>query len=74
MLRISAAALLMTGMTACAEWKGEVSATEAELCRTWGASLATISRRDTDQTVAEVQAGYADFLAACPEFEGMIPQ
>lgn len=49
------------------------TATEAELCRQWGASLATRSRRDTEQTQAAIQAGYAAFSLACPAWAYLVP-
>lgn len=48
-------------------------ATEAELCRAWGGSLPTRSHSDTDQTKDEIQAGYAIFAAACPDWDHLIP-
>lgn len=51
----------------------QVTATEAELCRSWGESLPTRSRSDTVQTRAEIQVGYADFLNACPGLEHLVP-
>ena len=49
------------------------TATEAELCRQWGASLATRSRQDTEQTRAEIQKGYAAFALACPQWAHLVP-
>ena len=63
----------MTVLSACDPWTTRGSATEAELCLSWGESLPTRSRQDTPQTAAEIQTGYADFANACPAFAHLIP-
>lgn len=64
---------LTIAMSGCAPWTMQASATEAELCRSWGESLPTRSRIDTAQTRMEIQIGYADFLNACPGLEHLVP-
>lgn len=49
------------------------SAVENTLCRIWGESLPTRSRLDTERTQKEIAEAYADFAAACPAFEHLIP-
>lgn len=73
MLRTFASVFLIVATSACAPSMTQVSATEAELCRSWGESLPTRSRMDTAQTSAEIQVGYADFMNACPAFEHLVP-
>ncbi|GAB5434804.1 MAG: hypothetical protein EpisKO_41740 [Epibacterium sp.] len=51
----------------------EDTASEAEICRQWGQSLATRSRLDTQQTIDEIQSGYAAFSLSCPGWEHLIP-
>jgi len=63
----------MIVLSACAPSTTQATATEAELCRSWGESLPTRSRTDTAQTRAEIQVGYADFANACPAFAHLIP-
>jgi len=48
-------------------------ATENTLCRIWGESLPSRSRADTEQTKREIAESYADFAAACPEWQDLIP-
>jgi hypothetical protein len=67
-LRIFAAALALTVLSSCASWTMPGGATETALCQIWGESLPTRSRRDTAQTQQEIQAAYADFLNACPDW------
>ena len=66
--------LLMTALSGCVNWKAEATATEKELCRTWGESLPTRSKQDTDQTKEEITVAYADFANACPSYASMIPE
>ena len=71
-LMIFAAALIV--LTSCTESTQILAgATERELCRSWGESLPTRSRMDTQQTQDEIQMGYAKFEAACPSHEHLIP-
>jgi hypothetical protein len=51
----------------------QAGATEGALCETWGESLPTRSRSDTEQTASEIQTAYADFLNACPAWAHLIP-
>jgi hypothetical protein len=60
-------------LTACAPLTVPGGATETALCRAWGESLPTRSRADTNQTALEIGAAYADFAAACPGFNNLIP-
>ena len=64
---------LTIGTSACVPSMTQVTATEAELCRSWGESLPTRSRMDTAQTRMEIQIGYADFINACPGFAHLVP-
>lgn len=64
----------MIALIGCVPSMTQVTATEAELCRSWGESLPTRSRADSAQTRAEIQVGYADFLNACPAFSKLVPQ
>tara|TARA_R110002074_G_scaffold278197_1_gene449725 strand:+ start:76 stop:348 length:273 start_codon:yes stop_codon:yes gene_type:complete len=54
--------------------RADAATVPAELCRTWGMSLPTRSRADTPQTAREIEEGYGDFAAACPEFMDLIPE
>lgn len=65
------AALILT--TACVPIGTTGGATEAQLCRSWGMSLPTRSRSDTAQTAEEIERGYGDFAAACPDHVNLIP-
>lgn len=49
------------------------TASEAELCRQWGAALPTRSRSDTQQTKDEIQQAYAAFSLACPGWAHLVP-
>lgn len=60
-------------LTACATTTGPATETEAEICRQWGASLPTRSRQDTKQTQDEIQAAYAAFALACPDWAHLVP-
>lgn len=71
-LKRASLAIALT-LSACGPMKGEVTATEATLCRLWGESLPTRSHRDTEQTQAEIGAAYADFGAACPMSINLVP-
>lgn len=51
----------------------EGGAIETTLCRVWGESLPTRSRHDTAQTQDEIGQAYADFAAACPDHQDLIP-
>jgi hypothetical protein len=73
MLKAFAAVCALSVTSACVGTMTPGSATEAALCETWGKSLPTRSRQDTGQTSEEIQAGYADFSAACPAFADLIP-
>lgn len=64
---------LTFALAACAPSVMQATATEGELCRSWGESLPTRSRMDTAQTRMEIQIGYADFLNACPGLEHLVP-
>ncbi len=70
-------ALSASCLTACASLTGQATETEtrteAELCRQWGQSLPTRSRSDTQQTRDEIQAGYAAFALACPNWKYLVP-
>lgn len=61
--------MILTGCVSLTDQAGAIDA----LCRTWGESLPTRSRQDTEQTVTEIAEGYADFLAACPGWERLVP-
>ena len=65
-----AIALILSG---CAPSMTPDTATERTLCRVWGESLPTRSRRDTEQTKLEISEAYADFAAACPDFVNLVP-
>ena len=65
--------MLALTLTACAPSKMQATATETTLCRVWGESLPTRSRRDTEQTKVEIEQGYADFAAACPDHAHLVP-
>ena len=71
----SIAALLATALilTGCANTKVTAGATETALCRIWGESLPTRSRLDTARTQREIGESYADFGAACPQWEDLVP-
>lgn len=43
------------------------------LCVSWGQSLPTRSREDTNQTQDEIEAAYVTFAAACPNHIDLIP-
>lgn len=75
MLKISLTASLAAGLilSGCASLRVKATATEASLCRAWGEGLATRSRQDTAQTQQEIGESYADFAAACPAFQHLIP-
>ena len=60
-------------LTACGNTPTEVSATENELCLSWGNSLPTKSRSDTVQTIDEINIAYGTFADACPGYEYLIP-
>ena len=60
-------------LSGCADLRMPDTATEQTLCRVWGESLPTRSRQDTDETKREIARAYADFAAACPELEHLIP-
>lgn len=70
---IFAVALAAMSLTGCAGTTIPAGATETALCEVWGASLPTRSRQDTSATQDAVQRAYAQFAAACPAFEEMIP-
>ena len=71
--KIFAAVFLLTVPSGCVNWMTQAGATEGALCETWGESLPTRSRRDTEQTASEIQTAYADFLNACPAWAHLIP-
>ena len=75
MPKIFKIACLITALilTACASSRGPDTATERTLCRVWGESLPTRSRMDTAQTQTEIAAAYADFGAACPLAQHLVP-
>ena len=73
MLTRLAIATLVIGLGGCGTMLPQSSATEVELCRSWGESLPSRSRSDTDQTKAEIQISYADFQNACPAFAHLLP-
>ena len=90
MRRIFVAALVLLSaiaLTACDLTRGMAGATDAPLrsqseaapvdtafCETWGRSLPTRSRQDTEQTSDEIEAAYDAFAAACPGFTALIPE
>jgi hypothetical protein len=67
------AALMLTGLNACVSWTGQATETEGAICQALGEALPTRSRQDTDQTEAEIQRLYADYISACPAYRHLIP-
>ena len=65
--------LALLAVTGCETTLTQVSATEAALCSAWGESLPTRSHSDTEQTQAEIETGYDVFVAACPDFDYLLP-
>lgn len=73
--------LVLTMMAGCARTKTQVGAISEPaaspsidaLCRAWGESLPTRSRSDTKVTTFEIEAGYAAFAGACPDYDHLIP-
>ena len=65
--------LALLAVVGCESTKTTATATESTLCRVWGESLPTRSHVDTAQTQSEIEAGYDDFAAACPEFDHLVP-
>jgi hypothetical protein len=74
MLKTFAIGLLAIGISGCVSSTGGVTATEGELCQTWGESLPTRSRSDTEQTQQEITRAYADFANACPTRLDLLPE
>lgn len=74
MLKTFATGLLVIVTSGCVNSTGAVTATENELCQTWGQSLPTRSLSDTEQTRAEITQAYADFANACPTLVDLIPE
>ena len=88
MRRIFVVALVLLSaiaLTACDLTRGMAGATDAPLrsqsepapvdtafCETWGRSLPTRSRQDTEQTSDEIEAAYDAFAAACPGFQSVV--
>ena len=75
MPKIFKSACLITALIpiGCVNMKALDTATERTLCRVWGESLPTRSRMDTAQTQTEIAAAYADFGAACPLAQHLVP-
>lgn len=72
-------ALAVAVLTGCGPSRMPVGGTdpgpaEAEICRAWGAGLPTRSRADTQLTQEQIEAGYEDFAAGCPNWKHMIPE
>ena len=67
----SASALMLCGviLSACAQTTSAVTETEGELCRQWRDSLPTRSKKDTEQTRAEIGRAYDVQAAACPNWK-----
>lgn len=67
--------LVMIALTAsgCTNTAIQATATERTLCRVWGESLPTRSRKDTTETQKQIGEAYADFAAACPDYVGLFP-
>lgn len=59
-------------LTGCAQTTPITTETSQELCRSWGNSLPTRSRSDTQQTQDEIGKAIDVFLAACPEYEHLL--
>lgn len=74
MLKTFVSVLLVTATSGCVTLTGAVTATEKELCQTWGESLPTRSRSDTEQTQKEITRAYADFANACPGRVDLLPE
>lgn len=70
---IFAVVLTLGATSACVPSTMQATETETALCESWGRSLPTRSRSDTEQTRAEIQIAYADFLGACPGYEYLLP-
>lgn len=68
-----AAVLAVTVTSGCGSLTMPDGATEGALCQIWGESLPTRSRSDTEQTQAEIQVAYADFLGSCPDWSHLVP-
>lgn len=73
-IALAAAALTGCGPSRAPVGGTEASPAEAELCRAWGGALPTRSRADTGRTQDEIEAGYGDFAAACPNWKHLIPE
>jgi hypothetical protein len=67
-------AAILTGCSAITEKRATATDTETALCIAWGRSLPTRSHRDTQQTRDEITASYANFEAACPEQNELLPK
>ena len=66
--------LALIGLAACNPSRTVATATEAEVCISWGESLPARSRQDTPQTQEEISVAYADFIAACPAWADLVPE
>ena len=72
-LKIFVIVLIATFLTSCGNSMMPGSETSDEICRQWGGSLPSRSRADSEQTKSEIQAGYATFALACPNWTHLIP-
>lgn len=69
--RLSCAVALMLLGAGCGTGNPTRAVTETEraLCESWGGSLPSRSRLDTERTTAEIGVSYDVFEAACPGFD-----